>query len=315
MNIKEIDKRECKECNRFLSLNLFRADGDCCRYCEIGVIPPRHVTNQFKASNDSKNDIKLDSSAINSSDIKKVVEDVYKSYVYEIIIIIGCSYRWNKSRIDEDILIDWLLNRKDLSISKQDSENLLVIKSKLKEKIRETVVDVMMIKASIRTLHEAKLDRKNDLMSFIDKLLTNETNRNEAISELKEDLISDKEELGYEIPIVKLDHTNYKKDTLNDRKILLEKLALNEFVASIIDNINSRNYIIDKKDNEDNTRKNIEKILDHKIIGIDYTDYYEIIIKSFNIGYTLFGINYINGGISKGMNGIEIINLRNKSID
>ena len=59
MEIRPAETRECTDCGNLYSLNLFRLDGNCCRYCESGIEAPINVKIESRDDDEAKDLDKL----------------------------------------------------------------------------------------------------------------------------------------------------------------------------------------------------------------------------------------------------------------
>ncbi len=333
MDIPKPEERICSECKNSLSLNLFRLQGNTCRYCEVGIKVPSSLlkSNQRFTKKAENSIINKDQSTlignhknhpaiINKTEEpskkcrleENILDDIYQKYIHEINIIIGSHIRWSSELFNADNLFDWISHKqfciekfKDLS-----DEQVDYLKTMFRSLIQNHNLDVTEIKASIRVLLRSEKERCMNLIEFVDTNMKAVNNQEEILKVLHDDLMHEEDELGYPIPLIpfQLDEV-FKglKEHKSPITIITRKLA----VRLLAKKLNSNELIFDKNQFEKTVTeqittllKNNDNYLNNETINIDLR-------TGLNYAYINFGISKTNYGIYIDANNNEVINLRN----
>ncbi len=327
--------RSCRICNSEVSLNLFRADGDICRYCEMGLDAPiqdqrmsrpRGLTAENKENNQDANQNNSTSglnydhiktelrSKSNESSIKILAKKIFQDNIWEIVIALGCISRWSNDSTNEDDIIDWLSSQNNTRrlLTELNSEDIELLRAELSINFSMIPVNATVIKASIRSLIRSNEDRRISLLNFIKSKLISGEDNSIALNIIKSDLMNANNELGYPIPIVpspKIDNLEIMSDT----NTTISSLCIGETIKQLSEKLNNSELVFSRSEIENH----INDALFNQISATADNEYQlmkEIINESISIGYLIFGLQTKpNGQGSLASN--DIIDLNLSSID
>ncbi len=177
-------------------------------------------------------------------DMDRETDKIYKKYIYEITILLGCQVRWSITNDIENKIAQWILEEEENNCNKSNSTNRRneIYLNSLVDKINNTLVNVTSIKASVRSLLRMKEVRRKKLINFAQSIAISTELKVEMKKNLQTDLLIDQKELGYDIPIMPLEHTlNNQMKVLNS--INTRKLALAITLRELAIKVNKRKYI------------------------------------------------------------------------
>ncbi len=262
--IREPEKRTCVECKKKLNLNLFRADKDICRYCEIGqdnnfLIQEGNTQESTKFSKQIQITQKetIDNNGITKQNFtnhdmdkpKAIKADhiryIYLKYIHLISIMKGSNTRWTIKKDVSKEIINCIKKSTDSITNEIISFNEKELNIELDKLINGLYIDVTIIKASLRTVLKSENKYKNLILHFAENLLIGSEIYDEAITILKEDLFTNKQELGYPIPIIK-EHDAISKVKFNNNCEQIEHISYIITTRYLAKKINSNSYDIKK---------------------------------------------------------------------
>lgn len=305
MDIPAPETRNCEECGKSLSLNLFRVNSQTCRYCESGSNPPRFLEYKQKPTsmssiNNTKLEIPIEESSkkLNNNEVidqnnNKLItyELLIENYLAELTLVIGSSNRWKIPELDVNALQEYIQQK----ISGSQKANT-ILTSKINkddlnsiEIIQSLDIDATMVKASIRTLLRSSLERREFFINFLKQTINDNNNKKEAIDTLSKDLFTDSKELGYPIPIMPIllaEEIRNMKDRNHGVENLTLKFAIREIATMINENILIFSRLHFENSLKQTLKTHYSEIDDQKFMSICEPK----INSAINLAYKLFGI-------------------------
>ncbi len=345
ISLEPPEGRRCETCDKVYSLNMFRPNGTVCRYCETGTNPPRvwqdkrndkttivlkdheqaavdirqndsvlERNSEEKVNDNLKSNIDLEINIKDSSSVKEFANRIYFKYIYEITILLGCVKRWLSTDHQSQRIITWIFTQEDIKgiLDRTNEQDITRLKDILKENIDNTYVDPTLIKASIRSLLRSSIDRKVRLVNFIDSYFQECDNKAEIVTNLKNDIMIEKKELGYEIPI--LDKIKKEDLDLHFRENQIYQLTLIETCKGLANEINNNRFIINKEHFENKIKE---------VINTNYTDLLKStttdksrleISRGIKSSYIYYGLSKDNNSIVSGLDGVSLLDLNKSSL-
>ncbi len=232
----------------------------------------------------------------------KIANESYDDYIYEINIILCSVIRWSSSTRTSTVertIAKWILSRKNKSHLDTQYDPLIKL---LTSRIFNSTSNVTKLKACIRTLLRSSRQRRHELIEFILEEIASQEHKQEASKILIDDLLHDRLELGYPIPIIETPMTNDKIKTYTPRQLAYE-YSLDNTVIVVATMINDQIYSIFEHDLYTKVKKRLNDTISRNCIYISDQDINDNITKGIISGLKYFGItlniDYANLGKSK----------------
>ncbi len=279
---------------------------------------------------------------ISDLDPNNIAKKIYEAYIYEINIVFGSLIRWNRKAIEYGTLVNWLLKK---NFSKKILEPISVINKdevwdELLYLIKNSKVDVTLIKASVRTLLHSSDERKHALIDFIEKTLEGQSNWKSASETLRADLLKEDLELGYSIPVMdplSAEQVKEIKNKAKDEKYIyktktshkvrskvyraseiknaVKLFSIDQTVRRLTDKLNAAEFVFEKETFEADIKSTVSVFFSNKEIEEEGDMFINHIAFGVSFGYLIFGLKNQNNGWYKDANGNKVIDLRNTSIE
>jgi len=255
-----------------------------------------------------------DSTSSKENELKIISDKIYRYYIYETIVLLGCLLRWSSREKGVKEIVDCIirmnLSKSLLSTLSVEEKNLVFLN--LEQLISDSYFwnDVTIIKACIRTLLRSSRGRREALVDSLGLIVEDAQKLSQATSTLQGDLMKASNELGYPIPVMPAPNRDRILEIKKQKRPLMI-LSIGASMRLLSNCLNDGKMLIEKEEFEAEVRMDIASLYSSFAPAALEEMTKDQIESGISMSYLFFGINRKNNSLYSNSDNLEIVDLRN----